>query len=921
MTPDAGQGKTYGEDEPTLTFTVSAAANGESPAFDGALTRVSGENAGSYAIAIGSLKLADRGAFKADNYTLALAPDTVYFRIDRALHADVTASGAAMYGNPGSVDLRSLIADGGAASLGDVTDTDSVLDGAPAVSGSTLRFAFRNEPANADKTAVIAVHVTGADNYLDYTITVTVTVDSRIVPTGQPTLTPAAITYGQPLRTIALSGALRDGDTVVEGTFVWNTPDVILPAGSQTAEWTFTPSGSRYATTSGTASVTVREAALTDVSVRQDGALTYTGTALSAPVITSAATVDGSVVTFTYSLSKDGAYGDAVPALTDVAAHTVWYKAEAANHETVTGSFTITIGKAALTSVSVRQDGALAYNGKAQSARMAASAATVDGSAVTFTYSAEENGIYGPAVPAFSAVGTYTVWYKAEAASHEAVTGSVDITIDKGVLPDPTVTVDVTNNYAAAYSVDLRAVLDAILPAGCQLGAVEYGGLNFEGDETYYDVMRSTLSNKGVLTLAINAVDTDTEGLAATVRVIVTTGSYQDITITVRLNAVNKTVPAGGPTLSRTTLDYGQRLGTIRLSGAMQDGDTVVKGVFTWAEPSLCPASGSYDAEWLFTPEDDSRYAAVSGTSAITVNAPAGKTYNVGGTVLEYGITGSSEQPLEGAVVTIRRGMDIYGQSQATDADGHFHIGQLLPGTYNAVIAYSGKTVTAKLQIVDKDAVLTVRIPREDVSSELEIADPTDLTEHTVVGGLDAEAEKQFSDMGDASVALSMTIREQPQDDSSAAQNAIRELVKNKTLRFVDMTLTMVRNGQLSELKDAGTVLEIILPCDSSRSITVARCHADGNGQAQAMLLTQSTTGAEGTFYVDREGQCIHIFASKFSTYAIGYGRASNSGHVPDDGEKTSPTTADAGLLAYGIAALGSYTGTALLLRRRKRED
>ena len=921
VTPDAGQGKTYGEDEPTLTYTVSAAAKGESPAFDGALTRASGEDAGSYAIAIGSLKLADRGAFKADNYTLALAPDTVYFRIDRAPHADVTASGAAMYGNPGSVDLRSLIADGGAASLGDVTDTDSVLDGAPSVSGSTLRFAFRNEPANADKTAVIAVHVTGADNYLDYTITVTVTVDSRIVPTGQPTLTPAAITYGQPLRTIALSGALRDGDTVVEGTFVWNTPDVILPAGSQTAEWTFTPSGSRYATTSGTVSVTVREAALTDVSVRQDGALTYTGTALSAPVITSAATVDGSAVTFTYSLAKDGAYGDAVPALTDVAAHTVWYKAEAANHETVTGSFTVTIGKAALTSVSVRQDGALAYNGKAQTARMAASAATVDGSAVTFTYSAEENGVYGPAVPAFSAVGTYTVWYKAEAASHEAVTGSVDITIDKGVLPDPTVTVDVTNNYAAAYSVDLRAVLDAILPAGCQLGAVEYGGLNFEGDETYYDVMRSTLSNKGVLTLAINAVDTDTEGLAATVRVIVTTGSYQDITITVRLNAVNKTVPAGGPTLSRTTLDYGQRLGTIRLSGAMQDGDTVVKGVFTWAEPSLCPASGSYDAEWLFTPKDDSRYAAVSGTSAITVNAPAGKTYNVGGTVLEYGITGSSEQPLEGAVVTIRRGMDIYGQSQATDADGHFHIGQLLPGTYNAVVAYSGKTVTAKLQIVDKDAVLTVRIPREDVSSELEIADPTDLTEHTVVGGLDAEAEKQFSDMGDASVALSMTIREQPQDDSSAAQNAIRELVKNKTLRFVDMTLTMVRNGQLSELKDAGTVLEIILPCDTSRSVTVARYHADGNGQAQAMLLTQSTTGAEGTFYIDREGQCIHIFAGKFSTYAIGYGRASNSGHVPDDGEKTSPTTADAGLLAYGIAALGSYTGTALLLRRRKRED
>lgn len=92
VTPDAGQSKTYGENDPTLTFAVSAAANGESPAFDGTLTRASGKNAGSYAIAIGSLKLADRGAFKADNYTLALAPDTVYFRIDRAPHADVTAS-------------------------------------------------------------------------------------------------------------------------------------------------------------------------------------------------------------------------------------------------------------------------------------------------------------------------------------------------------------------------------------------------------------------------------------------------------------------------------------------------------------------------------------------------------------------------------------------------------------------------------------------------------------------------------------------------------------------------------------------------------------------------------------------------------------------------------------------------------------
>ena len=32
-------------------------------------------------------------------------------------------------------------------------------------------------------------------------------------------------------------------------------------------------------------------------------------------------------------------------------------------------------------------------------------------------------------------------------------------------------------------------------------------------------------------------------------------------------------------------------------------------------------------------------------------------------------------------------------------------------------------------------------------------------------------------------------------------------------------------------------------------------------------------------------------------------------------------TTGDAGILLYGLTSLSSYTGTALVLRRRKRED
>ena len=48
-------------------------------------------------------------------------------------------------------------------------------------------------------------------------------------------------------------------------------------------------------------------------------------------------------ITITYSLAADGAYSIAVPTFTDVGVHTVYYKAEAPNHEVKTGTFTVTI--------------------------------------------------------------------------------------------------------------------------------------------------------------------------------------------------------------------------------------------------------------------------------------------------------------------------------------------------------------------------------------------------------------------------------------------------------------------------------------------------------------------------------------------------------------------------------------------------
>jgi|GEM_PF-5066053 len=65
--------KIESQDDPVFTYLYSGNVTGETPAFIGLLSREPGESAGEYAILIGTLALADSGAFLADNYTLELA--------------------------------------------------------------------------------------------------------------------------------------------------------------------------------------------------------------------------------------------------------------------------------------------------------------------------------------------------------------------------------------------------------------------------------------------------------------------------------------------------------------------------------------------------------------------------------------------------------------------------------------------------------------------------------------------------------------------------------------------------------------------------------------------------------------------------------------------------------------------------------
>ena len=108
-----------------------------------------------------------------------------------------------------------------------------------------------------------------------------------------------------------------------------------------------------------------------------------------------------------------------------------------------------------------------------------------------------------------------------------------------------------------------------------------------------------------------------------TYRVTFTADGYSksaDITITI--TATNKIVPTGEPTLSTETLTYGQALSAIKLSGKLHDNvnNKDVEGMFMWADGTVKPSAGSYEAAWKFTPADGDTYAETTGTVTITVN-------------------------------------------------------------------------------------------------------------------------------------------------------------------------------------------------------------------------------------------------------------------------------------------------------------
>src|SRR4030095_16416505 len=96
VTADAGQFKTYGDADPTFTYSITSGSLAFTDSFTGALSRVAGEDAGLYAITIGTLAINDGNS--GNNYMLTFVSNNFEIK-KRAIEVTATAGQFKTYGD------------------------------------------------------------------------------------------------------------------------------------------------------------------------------------------------------------------------------------------------------------------------------------------------------------------------------------------------------------------------------------------------------------------------------------------------------------------------------------------------------------------------------------------------------------------------------------------------------------------------------------------------------------------------------------------------------------------------------------------------------------------------------------------------------------------------------------------------------
>ena len=282
------------------------------------------------------------------------------------------------------------------------------------------------------------------------------------------------------------------------------------------------------------------------------------------------------------------------------------------------------------------------------------------------------------------------------------------------------------------------------------------------------------------------------------------------------------------------------------------EGSTVTDGTTTI---TIKDGEGKVDPDGTLTLPDGGKVEVDKDGEKSEVEIPSGGEVSPVPEPGSQDVTGTVTDDVgavSGARVELRQGTVVLS-AVTTGPDGKFVFFDVPAGIYNLVAVKDGRTVTAKITVENRKVESTLHLPGNTSELVIQGKDTPDL----VVGGLDREAEKQ-------SANIVMTVEQKAKNDATGADD-IQAEAGDRLLDYLDVKVT--RGG--ATLAETEELMELIIPFEfaaADGAVTIYRYH-DG----KAETLTPADAPAEGVYRLEREKGLIHIYAQKFSTYAIGY--------------------------------------------------
>ena len=308
------------------------------------------------------------------------------------------------------------------------------------------------------------------------------------------------------------------------------------------------------------------------------------------------------------------------------------------------------------------------------------------------------------------------------------------------------------------------------------------------------------------------------------------------------------------------------------------EAQTLTENAFTRTEYNFLGWSKSSSGGVQYQDKQSVKNVAESGTCTLYA-VWAKDLYNVNGSV-QSAETGKID-------IELVQGNNSFGNStevtyDTANASVPFTVYGVPAGTYNLIAKQGDKTKTVAVIITDDHVPLEpITMPVGDTSSVLVVNGSE--TPAVVVSGLDKLAANE--EIEARSVTVTMTVEAQDAGETAEAAEAAEKIqeVATSGSSFAYLNITIEKeiyndDGNLEsreKITETGNVLEFVIPFDFTGKSTV-KIYRHHDGVTKALTETdtraeETDTPAEGTYRLDRTNGRIYVYASNFSTYAIGY--------------------------------------------------